>query len=115
VPVINLHGGPLIFSVGGAGAERIILTPSLRRASRLHAASAGADARVRTRASAATVPSERGLELLDGGAFGSSDRRTARILQAKRVARRVLEREMGGAAYGREKAEMQLAKHVSVV
>ena len=127
--LLSVGGGPLVLATIGAAAQRVILAPSLRRLaggasalrrSRLRAATAAADdddyddARVRTRASSAAAdgPSEGGAELADTGLFGNNDRRTARTLRAKRVARRVLEREIGGAAYGREKVEAQLAKHV---
>jgi hypothetical protein len=123
--LLSVGGGPLVLATVGA-AQRVILAPTLRRLaggasairrSRLRAATAAAaadddDARVWTRAAAADGPSEGGLELADAGLFGNNDRRTARTLRAKRVARRVLEREIGGAAYGREKVEAQLAKHV---
>jgi hypothetical protein len=130
--LLNVGGGPLVFATVGAAAQRFILAPSLHglgngaaRRARLRSAAAAAsdpdadDARVRTRASAAAAaagePSVAGMELSDAGLFGNNDRKLARIMQAKRVARRVLEREIGGSSYGREKVEGQLAKHVSAL
>jgi hypothetical protein len=90
---------------------------SAGRRSRLRAATAaaGEDARARTRLSARQGPDEEGLKLADSGLFGNNDRRMSQIQRAKGVARLVLEREMGGACYGREKVEAQLAKHVSLI
>jgi WD repeat-containing protein 23 len=56
------------------------------------------------------VPNPEGRRLMETGNFGASDRRNGKILRAKRVARRVLERELGALYHGKERAEMPLLK-----
>ena len=58
------------------------------------------------------VPSPNGQDLMMSGTFGNNERRPDKIMKAKRAARRVLEREIGGHSYGREKSGMGLLKQV---
>jgi hypothetical protein len=59
------------------------------------------------------VPNPEGQKLMFSGNFGSNERRTSRIVKDTRIARRLLERELGGHSYGREKVETPLMKQVS--
>jgi hypothetical protein len=58
------------------------------------------------------VPNPNGRDLMMSGTFGNNERRPDKIQQAKRAARRVLEREIGGRSFGREKSGMGLLKQV---
>lgn len=57
------------------------------------------------------APNAAGRRLMNESAFGRNERRRSRINRTKRHARRVLEREVGAASWGRESSEMPLLKH----
>jgi WD repeat-containing protein 23 len=63
------------------------------------------------KASMENIPNHVGRELMNGSAFGRTERRQGRIHRTKRQARRILERELGSSGYGREKSIMPLLKH----
>jgi WD repeat-containing protein 23 len=56
------------------------------------------------------VPNPKGQELMFEGTFGNNERRVSKVAQDKTLARRILERELGGYGYGREKVETSLMK-----
>lgn len=61
------------------------------------------------------VPSDKGAELMDSGYFGFNEiQSTDRITQRKRLARRILDRELGVDSHPRQKANRQLMAQVSL-
>lgn len=61
------------------------------------------------------VPSDKGAELMDSGDFGLNEiQSTNRITQKKRLARKILDRELGVDSRPRQKANRQLMAQVSL-
>jgi hypothetical protein len=60
------------------------------------------------------VPSKAGQKLMLSGLFGYHERHSDGIEKSKKLARRFLDREVGGRSYGREGSNLASLKQVSL-
>jgi WD repeat-containing protein 23 len=58
------------------------------------------------------VPSEEGQKLMASGTFGANERAVDSIQKKKKIASRLLRREMGLGSYGRQRARSSLLRQV---